>query len=39
MLEAVLDLVAAEEIRAERQPRAGLADVDVGPRRRLLKLQ
>ena len=39
MLEAVLDRVAAEEVRAERQPRAGLADVDVGPRRRLLKLQ
>ena len=39
MLEAVLDLVAAEEIRVERQPRAGLADVDVGPRHRLLKLQ
>ena len=39
MLEAVLDLVVAEEVRAERQPRAGLADVDVGPRRRLLKLQ
>ena len=39
VLEAVLDLAAAEEIRAERQPRARLADVDVGPRRRLLKLQ